>query len=317
MHARIEPTRNRFVHRLFMLALDLDELPSVHRVSPLFSVNRPNFYSIREDDYLPVDEPVHNGGYPAERNYSQHSHGGRVAGPVPRQSGLKARVVAWLGTRGIDLKGGRVELLTMPRIAGYSFNPVSFYFCFDATGRPAAAIAEVTNTFREVKPYLLARSDWRDGAFRLRVPKHFYVSPFSDVDVAFDFELRPPERRLSIRIDDYNAGCRTLTSTLTGTARPLTGRTMAWYTVKHPLMTLAVMALIHGHALALSLKRTPWFPKAGRPGDQRDLHRPHSSLLGKLPAGDTALTIRQSGPESAGASTGSLDRSAPPTSSFS
>lgn len=314
MHARTEPTRHRFVHRVFMLAVDLDELPIVHRVSPLFSVNRRNFYSIREDDYLPVNEPVHNGSAENGRNSPQQRRGNPESDPVPPQSGLKARVVAWLGTHGIDLTGGRVELLTMPRIAGFSFNPVSFYFCFDAAGRAAAAIAEVTNTFREVKPYLLGPSEWRDGAFRLRVPKHFYVSPFSDVDVAFDFELRPPERRLSIRIDDYTSGRRTLATTLTGATRPLTGRSMAWYTVKHPLLTLAVMALIHGHALALALKRTPWFSKAGRPADQRDLYRPNASILGKSPAAEPAIGLRDPIVESGRTSTGSLNRVTTPTS---
>jgi uncharacterized protein len=270
MHARSAPKRHRFNHRIFMLALDLDELPLLDRTSRLFSVNRSNLYSFRERDYFPISEPLHNPSATAELPTSS-----RVTGS---DASLKGRVMSWLSAHGIELPGGRVELVTMPRIAGYHFNPISLYFCYDAAGRAAAAIAEVTNTFREVKPYLLAPATWQDGAFHLRVPKHFYVSPFSDVDVEFDFCLRPPTERLSIRIDDYVRGERTLTSTLTGSARPLTGAALAWFTFKYPLLTLAVMARIHGHALALYLKKVRWFPKAARAADQRDLRRPHHSL---------------------------------------
>jgi uncharacterized protein len=271
MHARTAPKRHRFVHRVFMLALDLDELDAVHRATRLLSINAGNLYSFRERDYLPVHETLHNPS-------------GAPVAPVPaadhasETQSLKSRVVAWLTAHGVALDGGRVELVTMPRVAGYLFNPVSFYFCYDASGAPVAAIAEVTNTFREVKPYLLDRSTWRDGAFRLRVPKHFYVSPYSDVDVAFDFVLRPAGDRLAIQIDDYTDGVRTLVSTLTGSPRPLTTRALAWFTVKHPLLTIGVMTLIHLHALVLYLKRVPWFSKASRAADQRDLHRPHPSL---------------------------------------
>jgi DUF1365 family protein len=198
---------------------------------------------------------------------------------------LKERVAAFLRTHGLELGGGRVVLVTLPRLFGHIFNPVSFYFCFDRDGAPLAAIAEVTNTFRESKPYLLgpgrltaAAPGGPAAAFRHREPKFFYVSPFSDVDVAFDFHLPVPDERLAIRIDDYTGPDRTLTSTLTGRREPLTAGRLAWYLLKYPLLSLRVVALIHGHALLLWLKRVPWFPKAARPADQRDVHRPHSSL---------------------------------------
>ena len=171
-------------------------------------------------------------------------------------------------------------LVTLPRVFGYLFNPVSFYFCFDRSGAPAAAIAEVTNTFREMKPFFL-RPDPTDaarGVFHLRVPKHFYVSPFSDVDVAFDFHLRLPGDRLAVRIDDYTGERRTLTSTLAGGRRELTSARLAWFTLKYPALTLRVITLIHWHALRLWLKRVPWFAKAARAADQRGLYRPHHSL---------------------------------------
>jgi DUF1365 family protein len=274
MHERFVPRRHRFLYRIFLFALDLDELDELDRHLALFSAGRPNLYSFRDRDFLPIDEPRHNAA-PDQRDSTP-----------PTPSSLKQRVVAYLATHGVDLTGGRVILVTLPRVAGYLFNPVSFYFCYDRNGAPAAAIAEVTNTFKEIKPYFLGpdtRSAER-GEFRVRVPKHFYVSPYSDVDVAFDFTLRTPSDRLSIQIDDYVGDERTLTSALTGPRRELTGSRLAWFALKYPLITLRVIALIHWHALLLWFKRVPWFAKAARAGAQRELYRPHASLVRPQPS---------------------------------
>lgn len=266
-HARFSPRAHQFAYRIFMTAIDLDELPEVARRIPWFSVNRWNVFSLREADYLPISEPVHHGSPEPSR---------AAAEPEP----IAARVRRYLATRGIQLPGGRITLVTLPRLLGYGFNPVSFYFCRDAQGEVRAAIAEVTNTFREIKPFFLGPETRRErhGGFQSRQAKHFYVSPFSDVDVAFEFILREPGERLSIQIDDFIGADRTLTSTLQGERRPLTAGRLAWYTVKYPFLTLRVMAMIHWHALRLWLKGVPWFAKAARAADQRGLYRPHHSL---------------------------------------
>lgn len=272
MHHRFAPKAHRFDYRIFLFALDLDELAACARRTALFSVNRPNLYSFRESDYLPTGEALHGG--PAARAAADPRPGG---GPPPT---LKERVVAYLAARGVDLAGGRVLLLTLPRVAGYLFNPVSFYFCYDRAGAPAAALAEVTNTFREMKTYFLAADPAAAAGapFRRRTAKHFYVSPYSDVDVAFDFQLRLPGERLDLRIDDYAGEARLLASTLTGVRRPLTGPRLAGWTLKYPLITLRVIGLIHWQAFRLWLKRVPFFAKAARAADQRELYRPHASL---------------------------------------
>lgn len=264
MHQRFSPQAHRFLYRIFMFALDLDELETLHRRLRFFSFNRRNLYSFRENDFLPTGEPLHN---PSAAPHAPAT-----------PAGLKARVLAYLAGRGITLDGGRVMLVTLPRVLGYLFNPVSFYFCFDRAGQPVAALAEVTNTFKEMKPFVLGPETRQGGAFALRTPKYFYVSPFTDMDVAFDFTLRVPAEKLSVQIDDYDAGRRTLTSSLTGRCRPLTDATLAWFTLKYPFITLKVITLIHWNALRLYLKRVPWFAKAARPEAQRDLYRPHDSL---------------------------------------
>lgn len=303
LHHRFSPKEHRFVYRIFLFAFDLDELPELHRRLPLFSLNRANLFSFRDRDFFPTAEPLHHA-----------SPGSAGSPPAPADSdsrnseiqNLKSRITAFLATHAIDLSGGRVVLVTLPRVLGYLFNPVSFYFCYDAGGTCVASLAEVTNTFKEMKPYFLgpetrltpAASDSElsslnshlstggsgPAAFRVRTPKHFYVSPFSDVDTAFDFTLRAPGERLSIQIDDYIGPARTLTSTLAGPRRELTGSRLAWFSLKYPAITLRIIALIHWHAALLWLRRLPWFAKAARAADQRDLYRPHASIAHSAPA---------------------------------
>ena len=267
MHERFSPRSHRFLYRIFLFAIDLDELDALHGKLRLFSLNRRNLYSFRERDFLPTHEPIHN--FPGAS--IPHS-------AIDNPHSLKSRVVAYLATRGVELTGGRVMLVTLPRVFGYLFNPVSFYFCYDRTGAPVAALAEVTNTFKEMKPYFLGPETRDNSTFRLRTPKNFYVSPYSDVDVAFDFTLRTPNERLSIQIDDYVGSARTLTSTLAGPRVPLTDARLFWFTLKYPLITLRIISLIHWHALRLWLKKIPWFAKAAKPEAQRELYRPHHSI---------------------------------------
>jgi DUF1365 family protein len=274
MHARYSPRPHRFLYRIFLFAIDLDELDALHRRLPLFSVGRANLYSFHERDYLPTGEPLHHPS-PTVKCHPT----------CDPSASLKQRVVAYLAERRVDLADGRVILVTLPRVAGYLFNPVSFYFCYDRHGAPVAAIAEVTNTFKEMKPFFLgpATQAAKSGEFHERMPKRFYVSPFSDVDVAFEFTLRPLGEKLSMQIDDYVGTTRTFMSTLTGPRRDLTNPRLAWFTLKYPLLTLRIIALIHWHAFVLWLKRVPWFAKAARPADQRDLYRPHDSIAHSPP----------------------------------
>jgi uncharacterized protein len=268
MHARLAPVHHRFNYRMFMLALDLDELPDLDRRLRLFSLGRRNLYTLDLRDYLPITEPCHPAG----------------TTPLPNPAAtLKARVLHLLTAQGFDPgPAPRVELVTLPRVFGYAFNPVSFYFCSRADGTPVAAIAEVTNTFREMKPYVLPPIEdtaAREPAlFAQRVDKGFYVSPFSEADLAFDFKLRSPAERLAVQIDTYRGGVRTLTSTLHGRMQPLTDAALARFTVLYPLLTVRVIAGIHWQALRLYLKRVPWFRKTDRAAAQRDLFRPHASL---------------------------------------
>lgn len=279
LHARLHPRAHRFAYRLFFLAIDLDELADLSRRLFLLRIDRPGLLSLRQRDYLPTTTPVHNPGI------------GSPSAPAATGSSLKTRVLDHLHARGICAPpDARVLLVTLPRVLGYQFNPVSFYFVSTPDGAPLAALAEVTNTFRETKvfvlgPETLGQEPRLGPAFRLRVPKNFYVSPFSDVDVAFDFRLRPPGDRLIVQIDDHEGALRTLVSTVSslGAPRPLRDRALAWFSLKYPLVTLGVISAIHWEALRLWLKRVPWFAKSARAEHQRDLYHPHASLSPRRP----------------------------------
>ena len=270
VHRRLRPKQYAFEHQMMMLYADLDELDAIDRGSRLLSRERGNLYSFRDADYFPTGTP----------------------------GDLKCRVSAWLHERGVDIgRGGRIRLLTLPRILGYIFNPISIYFCADADDVPLCAIAEVGNTFRESKLFLLPinaaplPAAQLPGAqppatypvaarprYRLRVPKHYYVSPFSSLDVCFDFDLLLPGQNLQVHIEDWDADGKLLDSHLRGARVPLSDWQLLRFAVKFPALTLKVIGLIHWHALWLALRRVRWHRKADRPELQREVLNPTTSL---------------------------------------
>lgn len=249
MHHRLAPKTHKFVYRVFMFYLNLDELDELSRRLFFFSQNRFNLFSFHDEDHLRL-----------------------VPGSV------QENVREYLRRQKIDFSKGRVMLLTHLRTFGYIFNPVSFYFCFDENEHPVCAIAEVGNTFREMKPYLVDERDSLSGAFKKRALKYFYVSPFMDLDIAFDFDLRVPGEKLDLRIDDMADNQRILLSSLTGRPKPLTNWNLIKFMIKYPLITLWVIFLIHWNALLLYWKGLSFHPKTANPELQRDLLNPHHSL---------------------------------------
>lgn len=254
-HQRLSPRRHGFQYGVFYLWLDLDELPAWDRALALFSRNRFNVFSFHEADHL--------GGGEAD---------------------LKAGVLGRMAAEGVDVSGvTSVRMLAFPRVLGYIFNPVTFYFAYTAEGRAVAALAQVTNTFHEQKLYV-AREREGEGAFRLVTPKHFYVSPFSALDLRFDFRLRAPGTELRIGVDDVDAaGEKVLVSLLTGKRRELTDGRLLACAVTYPLLTLKVILLIHWHAFRLWLKKLPVHRKAADAHLQTGVLKPHASIKPHTP----------------------------------
>ena len=252
-HCRLKPKRHAFNYRVFMFCVDLDELPNL-RVSG-FSHNRFGLFSIDDRDHVALGHP----------------------------GGIRGNLVAWLAGQGIDCPDdARIRLLTFPRVLGYGFNPVSFYYIDADDGRPIAVVAEVVNTFREMKLYVI-QSTGADGLWHRRVAKDFYVSPFSDPGMEFDFKLGAPAETWRVNIDTYDTDERVLLSSIRGEQRELSSARLVWYAFKYPLLSLRIIGLIHWHALLLWVRRVPFLRKSERLEAQNDVMRPHSSLKHKTP----------------------------------
>jgi len=237
-HRRLRPREHEFLYRVFYCYLDLDELESVGKTLRIFGINRSSVYSFFDADHLPLGQPT-----------------------------AKENLFVWLRGEGFDPSSiARVRLLAFPRVFGYVFNPIAIFFCFDANERPVVSVIQVGNTFGEQKPFLVPVAE---KGFHARLPKFYYVSPFSNLDVAFDFRFEVPAGQLQVWIDDYDAEGKLLVSTLSGRRQEMHFSRLLWYTLKFPLLTLRVIFLIHWHALQLWIKRVPFIRKEDHPELQK------------------------------------------------
>ncbi len=247
MHHRLFPKKNRFRYTVFMFCFDLDELNVLHQKLNLFSYNRFNWFSFRDVDH--VQFPLGSG-----RNSN-----------TTRQN-----IAGYLDSQNITLGSGKILLVTNVSILGYSFNPISFYLCYDENNKPLCSVAEVCNTHGEMKLYLLDRTTLKDHVFQRKVSKHFYVSPFADLEASFDFIFKLPSDTLHMRVDDYQDGKRFLLTSLKGERKSLTDGRLLWYTIRFPLLTVRIITLIYWQAFVLWLKRVPFKRKNFNVHLQRD-----------------------------------------------
>ena len=161
--------------------------------------------------------------------------------------------------------------MTNLNVLGYNFNPVSFYYCFNEKNEPICCVAEVGNTFGEMKPYLMTKENLNENTFHLNTTKYFYVSPFMDHDANFDFNLAIPNEKLNNSIDTFKDLERVFISTLTGIKKPLNNLNLVWYSFRFPFITLKIISLIHWNALLLWRKKLPYHKKAENEHLQKDV----------------------------------------------
>jgi len=162
-------------------------------------------------------------------------------------------------------------LVSMPRILGHVFNPVSFWFSLTANGECKSVIAEVNNTFGETHSYVLAHADGRsimaDDVFES--DKNFHVSPFLKVEGSYRFRFALSETGMGIWIDYINVEGRTeLLTMVTGKFQPLTRAGLWRMMLAIPLVTLKVIGLIHIQAFKLMGKKVKYLRKPSRPTDE-------------------------------------------------
>lgn len=227
MHRRLRPCNHRLDYSMLSLLLDLDEIEALDARLRLFSRNAFNLYSFRDRD-----------------------HGNGSAEP------LRAQIEQLCDRAGIRLDGGPIRLLTMPRILGFVFNPLSVFFCHDRGGRLRATLYEVNNTFGERHSYLLP-VEQSTGPVRQHCEKRFHVSPFMPMDLRYAFRVAPSDDRLAIAITVSDAKGRVLTAVHSARRQPLTDGTLARALITHPLLTGKVVGAILWEALKLWVKRVP------------------------------------------------------------
>ncbi len=241
MHARLKPVGHRFNYRVMSLLIDLDRLEVADRQTPLFGVNRRALYSFHEAD-----------------------HGDR--------DGSSLRLYAQRGAaeHGIDLTGGRVVLLCYPRLFGYTFNPLSVYFCYGADGQPALLIHEVRNTFGDIHAYVLPvkAGDVSPAGIRQAQDKRFYVSPFVEMAMRYHFRVTLPSDGVKLRILETDGEGPLLSATFNGRRRSLSTQELLRSFLSLPLVTLKVLAAIHWEALRLWLKGVRLVPRPGKAADE-------------------------------------------------
>jgi uncharacterized protein len=243
-HQRHLPTPHAFSYRMCMAWLDLAELDEVFRGRWLWSTRRPALAWMRRADYLgdagtPLDQAV--------RDRVEIETGKRPDGPV--------------------------RLLTHLRTFGHCFNPVSFYYCYDAPGENLEAIvAEVTNTpWNERHAYVLPVEPAQADAhsLRFRFGKSFHVSPFMPMDLDYDWRFSRPGKRLAVHMRNRKSGETLFDAALSLERREMTGANLARALAGYPFATMQVVAAIYWQALRLWLKRTPFHDHpATRPGER-------------------------------------------------
>lgn len=234
-HRRFAPRAHQFAYRLFYVYLDLDELDQVFARRWLWSVRRPALAWFRRRDYL---------GNPN----------------VPLKQAVQDRIEQACGKR----PQGPIRLLTHLRYFGFVFNPVSFYYCFDADDtRVETIVAEITNTpWGERFTYVLPAPDDRSNRRLLRfdIPKDFHVSPFMPMDIDYQWYFTAPGDRLTVHMINLRDGVKQFDASLRLTRQTMTAGNCARVLGRYPFMTLKVIGAIYWQALRLYFKRIPFYP---------------------------------------------------------
>lgn len=218
---------------MIWLSLDISELATLDQSVAWFGYNRRSLFSISDKDY---------------------------AGSGPDTIDHKIRCM--LNRNGVKRAIVRIQLITLPRVLGYVFNPVSFYCCYLSDGSVAALVAEVRNTFGESHHYVLQPQTSQTTTIRFQVPKAFYVSPFFKVEGDYEILFTDTADSISLAIDLRQHGQLIFSANMCGRATSLTSHNLTAAMLQLPLMVATVMLRIHWQAVQLFLrKRLPIFAK--------------------------------------------------------
>jgi len=277
VHQRFKPRRHRLRYRLFWMLFDLDEIPPARL--RLFSHNRFNLVSFYDRDHLngtrsrdiAVASVTAASVNPGEgRGPTTCPRGnGTIAGnqttPTASPQGLRPQIEQAMKAAGLVPDGGPIRLLCMPRVFGHAFNPISVFFCHRRDETLAAILYEVNNTFGQRHSYLIPVEDCGQKSITQHCDKAFYVSPFMDMAITYQFRVVPPADRTAVIVNGDDAHGRVIAASFTGRRRPLSDTALLGVVARHGLLSLKVIGAIHWEALKLWLKGVRLQPRPPPP----------------------------------------------------
>lgn len=249
MHKRLRPAKNAFRYGVFFIRVPVRDIGHINTPA-LFSVNRFNALSFHERDHGDARQP------------------------------LALWIDGLLRSEGITDADGEICLQCFPRVFGFVFNPVSFWFCHRQDGSLRAVLCEVRNTFGEKHLYLLENGGRLANGEELQARKIFHVSPFCKVEGSYRFRFMQAQQETAgktaghtqkkylARIDYADAEGPLLLTSVSGREQPMSNTHIAKVMLRYPFMTIGVVLRIHLQALRLWIKRVPFISKPIPPTEE-------------------------------------------------
>ncbi len=230
IHQRLKPKKRKFMYSYTWFGLDLDNLP----YNQFFSVNKFNLFTFKETDFF----------YDPQNTDLTMS--------------LKDRIIYYVKSLNNNLSVSKVYLLSQVRTIGYLFNPISIYYCYDTNLNPVCAIAEVENTFHERKLYFLP---FLNNKFSNKLNKDFYVSPFFDLDMFFNFNVSKPTHSVNLVVSNIKNNEIIFNGIAFGTALEFNSQNLIKQFLKMPLSPIKVILLIYYQAVIMLIQGFKFYPK--------------------------------------------------------
>jgi len=233
MHERLRPVQHRFVYPVFYVRVNLARLNELN--SPWLGINRWRFASLYTKDYGARDG-----------------------------SDLQIWIRNLLKQADIDADG-EIWLQTFPRLFGFAFNPVSFWYCYDKSDVLRAVVAEVNNTFGESHRYLLTEPEGITGSTELISQKNLHVSPFCEVHGHYRFKFRDTANTTLVSLNYHDESAVLIKTTVGGQSEALTVKSIRRAVLMQPWLSFSIVLGIHSQALKLWRKGVPYFAKPAPP----------------------------------------------------